>query len=136
MSEFWIYLGSGLGLIFILLAGIGLLKMPDFYIRLSISTKAVTLGVGLILVACAASFGDAAVSARVVAIILFIVLTAPVGAHMIGRASYFTGIPLWEKSKYDDIKGKYNEQSHVLRSHDVNDQTLEAQGESSGSEDI
>jgi multicomponent Na+:H+ antiporter subunit G len=103
-----------LGVVFTLLAGIGILRMPDFYMRVSISTKAVTLGVGLILVAAAISFNDIAVTARVIAIIIFILITAPVGAHMIGRASYFTGVRLWKNSVCDDLEGKYDKKSHKL----------------------
>jgi multicomponent Na+:H+ antiporter subunit G len=103
-----------LGVLFILLAGIGLLRMPDFYMRVSISTKAVTLGVGLILVAAAISFNDFAITTRVLAIIVFVLMTAPVGAHMIGRASYFTGVRLWKDSVCDDLEGKYDKKSHQL----------------------
>jgi multicomponent Na+:H+ antiporter subunit G len=102
------------GILFILLAGVGILRMPDFYSRLSVTTKAMTLGVGLILVAAAISFNELAVTARVLAIIVFLVLTAPVGAHMIGRASYFTGIKMWHKTVCDDLEGQYDRKTHTL----------------------
>jgi monovalent cation/proton antiporter MnhG/PhaG subunit len=60
--------------------------------------KAATLGIGLILISAAIYFGDISVTSRVMAIIFFLFLTAPVAAHMIGRASYFIGTELWEKS--------------------------------------
>ncbi|MEE2771151.1 MAG: monovalent cation/H(+) antiporter subunit G, partial [Bacteroidota bacterium] len=47
---------------------------------------------------------------------LFIFLTAPVSAHLIGRASYFVGIKLWDKSVMDDLQGKYQKNSHILKS--------------------
>jgi multicomponent Na+:H+ antiporter subunit G len=50
------------------------------------------------------------------AIIFFLFLTAPVGAHLIGRSSYFTGIQMWKKSKMDDLKGKYDAKTHILKS--------------------
>jgi multicomponent Na+:H+ antiporter subunit G len=108
---------SVLGAVFILLAAVGIIRMPDFYLRTSVTTKAATLGVGLILIAAAVYFGDFAVTSRVVAIIFFILLTAPVGAHMIGRASYITGTKLWDKSVCDDLKGKYDEETHELTSN-------------------
>ncbi len=114
MAIWLVIIFISLGVLFTLLAGIGVLRMPDFYMRVSISTKAVTLGVGLILVAAAISFNDFAVTARVLAIIVFILITAPVGAHMIGRASYFTGVRLWKKSVCDDLEGKYDKKSHHL----------------------
>lgn len=97
-----------LGALFILLAGIGILRMPDTYLRMAVTTKAATLGVGLLLLAAALYFNDLSTTTRVVAIIIFILLTAPVGAHLIGRASYIVGNKLWEGSVVDDLEGKYS----------------------------
>jgi multicomponent Na+:H+ antiporter subunit G len=110
------------GALFILIASIGLIKMPDFYMRVSITTKAVTLGVGLILLAAALSFQSFNVTTRVLAIIIFIILTAPVAAHMLGRTAYFTGVKMWDKSVLDDLEGKYEKGSHKLRGVDESDQ--------------
>lgn len=108
---------ASLGTLFILLAAVGVLKMPDIYLRISVTTKAATLGIGLILIAAAFHFQEMSITTRVLAIILFMLLTAPVGAHMIGRASYFTKIKLWEKSKYDDLKDQYDPKTHELSSN-------------------
>lgn len=96
-----------LGTLFVLLAAIGILRMPDTYLRMAVTTKAATLGIGLILVAAAIYFYNFSTTTRVMAIILFILLTAPVGAHLIGKASYVTGTKLWEGSVMDELKGKY-----------------------------
>lgn len=98
---------ASLGALFVLLAAVGILRMPDTYLRMATTTKAATLGVGLLLGAAAFYFMDLSVTTRVLAIIIFIVLTAPVGAHLIGRASYIVGNKLWEKSVIDDLEGKY-----------------------------
>lgn len=116
MTEIFIVLLSSLGALFILLAAVGVVRMPDLYLRISVTTKAATLGIGLVLVAAAIYFNDLSITTRVLAIILFMLLTAPVGAHMIGRASYFTGVKLWSKSRYDDLRGKYDPKSHELSS--------------------
>jgi multicomponent Na+:H+ antiporter subunit G len=115
MTDFWIITLTTSGAIFILLAAIGILKMPDFYLRVSVTTKAATLGVGLILVAAAFSFKSFPVTSRVLAIIVFIILTAPVAAHMIGRAAYFIGVKMWDKSETDDLDEKYDKKSHKLK---------------------
>ncbi|MFC6999709.1 monovalent cation/H(+) antiporter subunit G [Rufibacter roseus] len=115
MTDAIIIIFSSLGALFILLAAVGVLRMPDLYLRISVTTKAATLGIGLVLIGCAVYFNDLSITTRVSAIIIFLLLTAPVGAHMIGRASYFTGIKLWNKSFYDDLKGKYRE-DHCLKS--------------------
>lgn len=90
------------GAVFAALAGVGVVRMPDVYIRMHSATKAGTLGAGLILVASAVHFFDLGVSLRVLAAFSFMVLTAPVAAHMIGRAAYRSGVPLWEKSVVDE----------------------------------
>jgi multicomponent Na+:H+ antiporter subunit G len=116
MDNFFIIILSTLGAIFILLASVGLIRMPDLYLRISVTTKAATLGIGLILISAAIYFNELGITSRVLAIITFILLTAPVGAHMIGRASYFSGVKLWSKSKVDDLKDKYNPKTQELLS--------------------
>ncbi len=116
MVDYLIMLLSAVGALFILLAAIGILRMPDLYLRISVTTKAATLGIGLVLAGAALYFNDFSVTSRVLAIILFLFLTAPVGAHMIGRASYLIGTPLWKKSVVDDLKGQYEPDTQELKS--------------------
>lgn len=131
MTEIFIILLSSLGALFIFLAAVGVVRMPDLYLRISVTTKAATLGIGLVLIAAAIYFNDLSITTRVLAIILFMLLTAPVGAHMIGRASYFTGVKLWSKSRYDDLRGKYNPRSHQLSSGEQETE-VEVRSESPG----
>lgn len=91
------------GAFFALVAAIGVVRLPDIYMRLSAASKASTLGVSCILAAVALFFGTTAVIGKVVAIIAFTLLTAPVAAHMLGRAAYFSGEPLWRNSKLDEL---------------------------------
>ena len=84
-------------------AALGVLRLPDVLIRLHASTKAGTLGCGLILLAVATHFGETGIVARALAAILFLLLTAPVAAHMIGRAAYRTGVPLWKGMVTDEL---------------------------------
>jgi len=118
MNDVLIMIFSGLGVLFILIASIGIVRMPDFFLRLSVTVKATTLGVGFILLSTVIYFGDLSVSTKALAIILFLLLTSPVGAQLIGRVSYFTGTKLWKNSVLDELKGKYNEETHVLGSED------------------
>lgn len=94
---------------FALIAGLGVLRLPDVLIRMHASTKAGTLGSGLILAALAFHFGDGAVTAKVIVAIAFLMLTAPIAAHMIGRAAMRQGISLW---RTDPAPAKWS------RSHD------------------
>jgi multicomponent Na+:H+ antiporter subunit G len=116
MNDVLIMVLSGLGALFVLLAAVGLVRMPDLYLRISVTTKAATLGIGLLLACAGIYFQEGAITARIIAIVFFVFLTAPVGAHLIGRASYFVGVKLWGKTKVDRLEGKYHKKNHRLES--------------------
>lgn len=118
MIEIVLALLSTVGALSILFASIGILRMPDFYLRLSVTVKASTLGVGLLLICAAIMFPDVSVTTKAIAIIFFLIITAPIGAHMIGRAAYFTGTPLWKGTVIDELAGMYNEETHELESEE------------------
>ncbi|MEM9349275.1 MAG: monovalent cation/H(+) antiporter subunit G [Pseudomonadota bacterium] len=88
-----------LGAILTVLAGVGIVKLPDVYIRMHAATKVGTLGSGLIMAGAAVHFGDTDVVVRCVLIVFFLLLTAPIGAHMIGRAALGTGIRPWSRKR-------------------------------------
>lgn len=102
------------GAFLMFLAGVGVLRMPDLFLRMSATAKAGTLGAGLLLVGASLFFNDWTVTARAFATIVFLFLTAPIAAHMIGRASYFDGIPLWKGTVRDDLRGHYRLSTHRL----------------------
>lgn len=93
-----------LGTTFILLSAVGILKMPDLFTRMSATTKASTLGIGLVLLGTTLYWQDFGIASRALAIILFLFLTAPVAAHIIGRAAYFRGEPLWNETRIDELE--------------------------------
>jgi multicomponent Na+:H+ antiporter subunit G len=89
---------------FMLLAGVGVLRMPDLFTRMQAATKGATLGAGCLLLAVAVHFRHLHVSTRAVLVIVFVFLTAPVAAHLIARAAYAVGVPLWEGTLRDELK--------------------------------
>src|SRR5687768_12232159 len=80
-----------IGATFLLLAGVGMVRMPDLFSRMQAATKASTLGVTCILLAVAVHFNDLGITMRALAAGVFFLLTAPVTAHVVGRVSYFLG---------------------------------------------
>lgn len=76
-----------IGGVFAFIAGLGILRLPDLLNRMHASTKAGTLGSSLALVAAAVHFDGSGVTVRVVMTILLLLLTAPIAAHMLGRAA-------------------------------------------------
>lgn len=67
------------------LAAIGVLKFDDVFSRLHAGTKATTLGLWLVIVGAASRLGGGD-AIKLVLVGLLVFLTAPVGAHLIGRA--------------------------------------------------
>lgn len=94
-----------IGSVFCLLTSIGLLRFPDFYTRLQALTKASTFGLGLISLAVIFYFENLAVSPQAFLILAIVFITNPVGGHMLGRAAYFVGVPLWKETLVDELKG-------------------------------
>lgn len=84
-----------LGGAFSLIAAIGVVRLPDVYTRMHASTKAGTLGVGLLAVALALVSADGMVTLKALAVVVFLIGTAPIGAHLIGRAAWRAGVPFW-----------------------------------------
>lgn len=98
-----------IGAFFILAGSIGILRLPDIYNRLHAATKSATLGVMSIVLAALLLFGavDGVYSGKMMLTILFVFITAPIGAQMISRSAYQIGVGLWDKSVQDDMKGYY-----------------------------
>ena len=105
-----------IGACFIVLANVGIVRMPDIFTRMQAATKAATLGVACMMAAAALHFGDLGSSARALLVVVFVVLTAPVAAHTIARAAYFVGAPLWDGTIVDELRGRYERETHRLRS--------------------
>lgn len=74
---------------FALIGSIGLARLPEFYMRLHAPTKATTLGVGAIVIASLihASARTGRLALAELAITLFLFITAPVVAHLVGKAA-------------------------------------------------
>lgn len=106
-----------IGGIFMLLAAVGILRLPDTYTRLQASTKAATLGVSSILLGAAFHFADLGVTVRAVTTILFLLATAPVAGHLIGRVAYLLRVPLWEQSRYDELRPHLDDEASPPPAH-------------------
>ncbi len=91
--------GAGL----VLLAAVGVVRMPDLYSRMQAASKAATLGVALLVIGAALHFGDPAASWRAALTALFLFVTAPVAAHVIARAGYRSGVPLGREAVVDEL---------------------------------
>jgi multicomponent Na+:H+ antiporter subunit G len=98
---FLVLLGAAFGL----LAAVGIARMPDLYTRMQSATKAGTLGVACVVLGAAVHFRTAATTVEAVLVIIFLFATAPIASHLIARAAYGVGVPLWRRTVRDDLVG-------------------------------
>ncbi len=106
-----------LGTFFLISGSIGVLRFPDVYTRLHAATKSSTLGVAGILIGAFLFMyvEHDVVSGKLLLGILFVLLTAPVSGHMIGRAAYRSGVRLWDRSIQDQYKEVYDQSKHTSK---------------------
>ena len=86
-----------------LLAAIGVLRLPDFFMRMHAATKAGVAGCGLVLIGVGFADGSAGTWIKVSIAILFLLLTTPIAGHMLGRAAYVGGAPFWSGTRGDAL---------------------------------
>lgn len=111
MSELVVGVLLLIGGLLMLVAGVGVIRMPDLYTRMQAMSKVATLGVAFVILAVAVHFGDWVLPLLVIA---FFLLTAPIAAHRIARAAHFAGVPLWERTTLDELRGRYDPATHEL----------------------
>jgi len=96
-----------IGVIFLFLGSLGVFRMPDVYNRLQAGTKCTTLGAFSTIVGVGIIEPSWFLKSLVIA--FFLLLTNPVAAHAIGRASYKMGVKLTEKSVVDQYREEKDE---------------------------
>jgi len=92
----------GFGVIFLFLGALGILRLPDVYNRLQAGTKCTTLGAFCMIVGVGIAEPGWIFKALIVAV--FILLTNPISAHALARASYKSGVSLYEGTVVDKCR--------------------------------
>ncbi len=100
LSAIFLVAGAGICLI----ASIGVLRLPDFFMRMHAATKAGVAGAGLVLIGVAFAAPSAGMWVKVGIAILFLLLTTPIAGHLLARAGYVAGVPLWSGTREDRLK--------------------------------
>ncbi len=95
--SFFLLLGSS----FALIGSIGLVRLPDFYMRLHGPAKATTLGVGGVLIGSMVFFSSRGEGASLheLLITLFLFITAPVSAHIVAKAALHMKLPYEQRTR-------------------------------------
>lgn len=82
------------GGVFALVGSIGMLRFPDFFMRLHAPTKAATLGVGGVLLAgLVLAWTRGEFGLNLLLITLFVFVTAPVSANLLALAALHLRLP-------------------------------------------
>jgi multicomponent Na+:H+ antiporter subunit G len=96
-----------IGTFFLLLGSWGLIRLPDVLCRMHATTKSTTFGACGLLLAAALDAGWSEAGFKSLLAVVFLLLTAPVGAHMIARAAYRGRVPLASGTAIDELKPVY-----------------------------
>ncbi len=75
------------GSVFLVIGGVGLLRMPDFYTRIHAAGITDTLGASAVLLGLALQAGWDLMSVKLVIILLFLLVTSPTAAHSLAKAA-------------------------------------------------
>lgn len=84
-----------IGAFFLLVGSVGVVRLPDFFSRTHATGKSDTLGLMLTLAGLAINQGFSLNTAKLVAVMVFVTLTNPVGTHALARAAYRSGLRPW-----------------------------------------
>jgi multicomponent Na+:H+ antiporter subunit G len=94
------------GAFFCLVAAIGVVRFEDVFMRMHAASKAGTFGAGLPLVAVALALWEMSAALRALATVAFLLLTAPIAAHLLARAAYRRGeVNLSPSTVVDELAG-------------------------------
>lgn len=93
-----------IGTFFIVVAAIGVVRMPDIYIRMHALAKAATIGIGLLTAAAAVYFNDITVTSLVIGTNIFLFITAPTATHILGKVVIEKGCPMWQRDQKNKKK--------------------------------
>jgi len=89
----WVLLISGS--FFVIVGGIGLLRLPDFYTRVHAASITDTVGAWLIILGLLLQVEHTLVGIKLIMILLFLILTSPLSSHALTKAAYYRETPMF-----------------------------------------
>lgn len=95
-----------IGTFLMIVAGVGLVRLPDIFCRMHAAGKAGTLGIVLIIIATMVRFAGTEHSVLIAGMmaIFFQFLTVPAATHLLARAAYVTDYPLSDRTEVDELR--------------------------------
>lgn len=86
-----------LGLVFMLIGSVGIVRLPDFFSRTHAASKVDTVGVTIVALGVACIEGFSLDGLKVLLVAFFVMLTNPVAAHALARAAIRAGLTPWAR---------------------------------------
>lgn len=94
-----------LGVGFLFIAALGILRLSDPFQRMHAATKAGTLGAGLVVAGAMVGLGTVTAVIIGTLTVIFLLLTVPIAGHLLGRAAYVSGARLNVAKGRDALSG-------------------------------
>jgi multicomponent Na+:H+ antiporter subunit G len=91
-SEILMWVLIGMGSFFLIIGGVGLLRLPDFYSRIHAAGTTDTMGAWLVLLGLLFAGAGWLVNAKLLMLLFFLMLTSPLSSHALAKAAYLRGL--------------------------------------------
>lgn len=105
MTEVIVIVLAVIGLLFSLSGVVGIVRMPDVYCRIQCSSKTITMGALPVLVALVIAEGPITnYGGRALIVAALILVVNPTASHVLARAAYKAGVPMWRGAVKDEPK--------------------------------
>jgi multicomponent Na+:H+ antiporter subunit G len=95
--EMWIGFLLLCGVALMLIAAVGLVRLPDVYCRSHAVSKGMTLGISLMLLALWFHLGPEQAGFKVIVAIVFQMATIPVASHLLTMIAHRKVVPRWKR---------------------------------------
>lgn len=99
---------AAIGVVFMLISAIGLVRLPDVFSRMHAAGKASTVGVSCLLISAGIHFAEAALFLRMIILIALIFTTSPIATSAMARAAYRTGSTRRLHLKHDEMSNYHD----------------------------
>ncbi len=86
----WTFLMAGS--VFLLMGGLGLIRLPDFYTRIHAAGITDTMGAWLVLIGLMFSAGWTLISVKLLMLLFFLAVTSPLASHALAKAAFLRGL--------------------------------------------
>ncbi|MBU2089677.1 MAG: monovalent cation/H(+) antiporter subunit G, partial [Alphaproteobacteria bacterium] len=96
------------------IAALGILRLPDVFMRMHAATKAGVVGSGLILLGAGFALESVPSVLTAMAGVLLLLATTPIASHALGRSAYLSGMPMSDALVSDALVGVYDRKSFDL----------------------